>query len=309
MELAATIKAHSVQGYEPSPDHQYQKYSNINLLETVSSDRTREKIYKVATTVAMVVGAILLIGVVAATAVGVLAIPGATPILAALVASLVLIGGTGAYRRVFYEGFENKNLGISFGALPWTIKAEEHRRSAELHESIAKMAQIAREQEPGLTESQSNLLGRVLHWDKVAETSDSKRDDLKREIGLLKEQIARMQNSCRPEELKPLKEKLGLALRELNQVTATEHVAAKVKSAYFRHIIANPTETHAFDEFGTLETDSYLESLQGEVLDLHSIILYTNLDQQKSNWTVRELIDMDSTTIAQEIFSKTIKAA
>ena len=30
---------------------------------------------------------------------------------------------------------------------------------------------------------------------------------------------------------------------------------------------------------------------------------------QRLKWTVRELIDMDSTTIAEEIFSKTIKAA
>lgn len=309
MELAATMKDYSVQGYEPSPDHQYQKYSNINLLETACYDRTKEKVYKVAATVAMVVGAILLVGAVAAVAVGILAIPGATPILAGLVASLVLVGGTGVYRRVFYKGFENKNLGISFGALPWTIKAEEHRRSAELHESIAKMAEIARERDPNLTEGQSNLLGRVLHWDEVAKTSDSTIGVLKKEIGLLKRQIADMQGSCRPEELKPLKEKLGLALRELNRITATEHIAAKVKSAYFRHIIANPTETHSFDEFGALETGSYLESLQGLALDLYSNILYTNLDQPKRNWTVRELMEMDSEAIAQEIFTKTIKAA
>jgi hypothetical protein len=117
-----------------------------------------------------------------------------------------------------------------------------------------------------------------------------------------------MQDSCRPRELKPLKEKIGIALKELNRITITEHVAAKIKSAYFRHIITNPTEPHAFDAFGTLETDSYLESLQGQALDLHSNIFYTNLDQPKRNWTVFELIDMDSTSIAQEIFSTTIKA-
>lgn len=309
MELAATIKNCSSPGYQPAPDHQYQKYSIINLLDTASFDRRKEKIYKIAATVAMVVGAILLVSAIAATSVGVLLIPGAGPALAALVASLVLIGGTGVYRRVFYEGFENKRFGILFGALQWTIKAKEHRRSAELNESIAKMAQIAKEEDPDLTTSQSNLLGRVLHWDDVAKTSQERMEELRLEIDTLKKQIHQMQESYKPEELKPIKENLGQALRELNRMTATEHIAAKVKSAYFRHIITNPTETHAFDEFGTLETDSYLESVQGQALGLHSNIFYTNLDQTKRNWTVHELMEMDSAQIAQEIFSKTIQAA
>lgn len=262
-----------------------------------------------AAVIAMIVGAVLLVGVVAGVAIGMLTIPGVGPALAALIASLVLVGGVGVYRRVFYEGFENKAFGISFGALPWTKKAEEYRRNAELSESIAKMAEVARGQYPELSEEQSNLIGRIWHWEQVAKTSHKRMDKLKAEIHDLKGQIAQMQASCSPEELKPIKENLGRALREYHRVTASEHIAAKVKAAYFRHIKNNPTETHAFDEFGTLETDSYLESMQGEGLGLSSNIFYTKLDQPKRNWSVFELMPMDSKTIAQEIFSKKIRVA
>ncbi|MCB1073745.1 MAG: hypothetical protein KDK96_11700 [Chlamydiia bacterium] len=309
MEPSSSPLASPVQDYQYSPDHQYQKYCSINLSESVSSEKTWERVYKVAAVIAMIVGAVLLVGVVAGVAIGMLTIPGVGPALAALIASLVLVGGVGVYRRVFYEGFENKAFGISFGALPWTKKAEEYRRNAELNESIAKMAEVARQRYPELSEGQSNLIGRIWHWEQVAKTSHKRMDELKAEIHDLKGQIAQMQASCSPEELKPIKENLGRALREYHRVTASEHIAAKVKAAYFRHIKNNPTETHAFDEFGTLETDSYLESMQGEGLGLSSNIFYTKLDQPKRNWSVFELMPMDSKTIAQEIFSKKIRVA
>ena len=299
----------SPERYIASPDHQYQKYCSINLSKSASSSRSKERLYKVASILAMVAGAILLVGIVAGVAIALLAIPGVGPVVAALVASLVLVGGTCAYRRVFYEGFENMGLGMSFGVVPWKRKAEMHGENAELNESIAKMAKIARDENPRRSQGQSNIIGRVRHWESLAASSSVRIDDLQGEIQATNTEIRRIQASCTPEELKLLKIKLDADLRELNRIIATEHIAAKVKAAYFRHIIDNPSETHGFEEFGTLATDSYLESLEGHTLGRSSNIFYSNLDQPKKNWTVNELLHKNSKEIAREIFSKTIKVA
>ncbi|QVL56668.1 MAG: hypothetical protein KFB93_04605 [Simkaniaceae bacterium] len=309
MEVVQSPGSAATEPYSPSPDHQYQKYCMINLSESASSDRFKEKVYKVASIIAMVVGAVLLVGIVAGVAIGLLAISGLAPPVAAAIAALVLVGGTGVYRRVFYEGFENKELGISFGVLPFKKKEIEHRRSAEIHESVAKMAEIARERNPSLSKPQSNLVGRIMYWSSVADQSMEKMSHLRQRVRELNDKIIRIQQSCTPEELKQLKGELDQILRDLNHVTATEHVAAKVKAAYFHHIALNPSETHSFEEFGKLETDSFLESLEGQALDRSSNIFYSNLDQRKKNWTVQELEGKGYREIAQEIFSKTIKVA
>lgn len=53
-------------------------------------------------------------------------------------------------------------------------KEIEHRRSAEIHESVAKMAEIARERNPSLSKPQSNLVGRIMYWSSVADQSMEK---------------------------------------------------------------------------------------------------------------------------------------
>lgn len=309
MEALQNKSVGHAERYIASPDHQYQKYCNINLSESASSDRSMEKLYKVASIVAMVVGAILLIGVVAGVAIASLAIPGVGPALAAALASLVLVGGSAAYRRVFYEGFESNELGISFGVIPWKKKAAEYRKKAELNEGIAKMAKLAMENNPSLSPLQANFVGRMDYWKNAIESSSGRMDELRREIQEHNLEISRIKATCSPEDLKPIKAKLDKALRELNRVTVAEHIAAKVKTAYFYHVAQNPTETHRFDEFGTLETDSFLESLEGQSISQSSNIFYSNLDHPKKNWTVQDLLSKDYKEISQEIFSKTIKAA
>ncbi len=292
MEPSRLVSLRSSGQVVPPQLTQNQRYCNLNPSELAESARFKEKLHKIASIVVMIAAGILLVGAVTTAAVLLAPVLGVG---AALVSSLILVAGVSIYRHLIYDK----------GIVLLKSMSAEYGVEAAKNEGIAKMARKARSQLPDLTKGEENLLGRMRYWESVASENQTKRQSLNLEITSLRAQIEAKKESASREELKVQEAQLSAKLREKYRLNATELLPAKVKAAYFHHIIQNFNEMREFTDFGQLKPPSYLQQLEMK----NPVFFFTTIEGEKSNWTMEELHGMDFRQISQEIFSKATKAA
>ncbi len=281
-----------------SSDSQYQKYCAVNLSESAVSNRSNEKLYKIATYVAMIAAGVLLLGAVAAAAI--LLAPVISPVGAAMVASVIFVVGVTFYRRVLYDGI--KIGGKEYGILHLKNRTLEFGKLAEHDEGTAKWGKLALKKRTTLTKNQANLIGRVWYWAKVAQKVEVEFETVQKSISDLTQEIQGNWSTWDKNEFDQATDSLSALQRKEYGLIAAEYIPAKVKAAYFLHICKNPEETREFTAIIEDSIKSYITSLELKNQGFSPPIFATVNDGQQRIWTISDLLGESHQAISEFFF-------